>query len=323
LTREAWSFQRALLASLALHGVLIVAFMTLPGGGPSEPVRVYTVRIVEAPPRPEARALALSTEAISALRLESPTLRPDAPPLPALESPDVPAVERFPQAPASPGAGPPAAPGASTATAPSLTPPAPESPRGPPAPRPPPGTPTVGAPPALPSLPAAPPLPPTAPPATPRSAGQAAQPPSASAPTPPALTDEPARPSAMEQLRGRVQTLDLQVDSEPPAQASGTSAPARERNVLSLRVYTNRVREAVKEQYTFPGTFDGALRARLRVVLNRDGSVRGTELLESSGNARFDRLVCLAAFNRARIPAIPRDLEIDGDSLTLTFTCSP
>jgi TonB family protein len=135
--------------------------------------------------------------------------------------------------------------------------------------------------------------------------------------------EEPERQSAMERLRSKVRTLDLQVEAAPPERPATAAAPAREQNVLALRLYSNRVREAVKEQYTFPGSFDASLRARVRVVLNRDGSVRGTELLESSGNERFDRLVCMSAFNNARIPPVPQNIEGEGDTLTLYFTCSP
>jgi TonB C terminal len=304
LTREAWVFQRALLASLLLHALLLTLFFTLPGGGAPEPVQIYTVRIMEAPAQPEARALELSTEAISALKLESPSLRADAPPLPAPEQPDVPDVERFAQP--------------SAAAAPAL----PRAPAAPPAPPPSPTAPLTAAPQAPPSLPSLPSLPAAAPAAAP-----AARPPAAAARKagpPTALPDaEPERPSAMEQLRSKVRTLNLQVEAAPRPAPSDVPAPARERNVLSLRLYSNRVREAVKEQYTFPGAFDAGLRARVRVVLERDGTLRSTELLESSGNERFDRLVCLAAFNKARIPAVPPSVEGDGDTLTLYFTCSP
>jgi len=36
-----------------------------------------------------------------------------------------------------------------------------------------------------------------------------------------------------------------------------------------------------------------------------------------------DRLVCLGAFNKARIPPVPQGIEGDGETLTLNFTCSP
>lgn len=311
MTREARFFQRALLISVVLHVVLLVLFVTLPGGGPAEPVQIYTVRIMEAPARPEVRELQLSTDVISALKLESPSLSTDAPPLPEPESPDVPAVERFPGEPPQPQTRAPAEP--------ALTPPSSET--GPPDLRPPPAAPQAPASSTrpLPGLPAAPPVRP------PPSAAPAQRTPAPPPPPPGALPpdEDVSRPTAMEQLRSKVRQLNLEVETAPAQQPSNVPAPSRERNVLSLRMYSNRVREAVKEQYTFPGGFDAALRARVRVVLNRDGSVRSTELLESSGNERFDRLVCLAAFNKARIPAIPEGLDTGGETLTLLFTCSP
>ncbi|HEX9844017.1 MAG TPA: TonB C-terminal domain-containing protein [bacterium] len=309
MTREAWLFQRALLISLVLHALLLILFFTLPGGGPAEPVQIYTVRIAEAPARPEARELTLSTDAISALKLEGPSLRPDQPPLATPEQAEVPEIERLPA---------PAPPTSPAARAPSAAPTPPGSEPATPGVQPP-SAPASRAPPALPGLPA---QPPTRAPRAP--APPAVRSPGAQVLAPPAAVDEePQRPSAMEQLRSKVQSLNLQVETAPPQAGTTAPVPSRERNVLSLRMYSNRVREAVKEQYTFPGSFDASLRARVRVVLNRDGSVRGTELLESSGNERFDRLVCMSAFNNARIPPVPQNIEGEGDTLTLYFTCSP
>jgi len=306
LTREAWVFQRALLASLLFHVLLLAMFMTLPGGGPAVPVKIYTVRILEAPVRPQARELTLSTQAISALKLESPSLNVDRPQTPEPTQADVPAVETFPTVPRAPDALP-------APRTPSVTPPA-EAPAvpGPRAP-----TPQANAPTALPSLPAA---------AAPTPSQPPVRQPAPRAPSAVTLPDdEPARPSAMEQLRSKVRQLSLEVEAEPSTapQATRQTQPGAERNVLSLRLYANHVREAVKEQYTFPGGFDPSLRTRVRVVLNRDGTVRSTRLLESSGNERFDRLVCLGAFNKARIPPVPQGIEGDGETLTLNFTCSP
>jgi len=309
LTREAWFIQRALLVSLILHVFLLALFFTLPGGGPAEPVQIYTVRIMEAPARPEAHALTLSTDAISALKLESPSLSPDAPPLPQPAQEDVPDVEQLPQTAATPQAGlPPSA-------APSMTPPAPSATPAAPAAQPPSG--------ALPALPGLPPqAPPTAAPGRPPSA----QSPGAQvlAPPPPSLpADDASRPTALQQLGSKVRSLQLEVQTAPPGAQRPTPVPGAERNVLSLRMYSNRVREAVKEHYTFPGAFDASLRTRVRVELNRDGTVRSAEILESSGNERFDRLVCLAAFHKAEIPPIPRGIAAERNSLTLYFTCSP
>lgn len=311
MTREARVFRSALLVSLALHGVLLALFMTLPGGGPEEPVRIYTVRIMEVPARPQAQALELSTQPISALKLEGPTLSPDAPPTAEPETPDVPDLERFAAPAPPPGAKP-------EATAPSLPAAAPREAPTPPGPQPPAATSPPAALPALPALPGAKPPSGKPPPAGPP------RPPAATAEEPPAppLPDEPQRQTAMEQLRSKVNKLNLEVEAAPPAGPS-RPVPATERNVLSFRVYSNRVREAVKEQYTFPGGFPAGLRTRVKLVLNRDGTVRSAEVMDSSGNERFDRLVCLAAFSKARIPAVPRTVDPDSDSLTLFFTCSP
>jgi TonB family protein len=308
LTREENIFRFTLLGSLGAHFLLITLILALPGGGPSEEIAIYTVRIMEAPAQPQARELSLSTEAISALKLESPTLSPDLRPIPEAESADIPPGETFPRELPVPQAASREAPAALAPPLPGALPDA-GSLR---APGPPPS--------ALPQLPGLPA--PAAPAPRAPSAAPSTREPIALAP-PPLTGEEPRRLSPEEQLRGKVRTLDLQVEMAPPV-APGTTTPrpvGRERNLLSLRVYTNRVREAVKEQYTFPGGFPATLRTRVRVELHRDGTVGKAEILESSGNDRFDSLVCLAAIDKAKIPAIPP--EIEEETLTLHFTCSP
>lgn len=301
MTREERLFGGILLISLALHALLLAVIIALPAGGPSQAMKVYTVRIVEVPNRPEARELILSTELISALKLESPTLSLKAPPLPESADAEVPEAEKLP--PALPVPKPPAQ---ASLTPPDAKPPAEKT-----------GikAPQSGPPSALPHLPSIPA------PAVPPSASA----PRAAAPPPPAVEDEPRRPSAMERLRSRVRTLNLRVEASAPAlvRPDRFAPAATERNLLSLRLYANRVREAVKEQYTFPGGFPANLLTRVRVVLLRDGSVQRAELLESSGNTRFDNLVCLAAINKAQIPAIPLEIDAEDDTLTLHFSCSP
>jgi TonB family protein len=123
----------------------------------------------------------------------------------------------------------------------------------------------------------------------------------------------------MERLKRKVEQLKLQVEPAPTAQREADqSDPSR---LLALRLFHNAVRERVKPNYSFPGTFPPTLKARVRVVVGRDGTQRSAELIESSGNARFDTLVCLAAIRRSRLPPLPDAVE--GDTLTLTLTCSP
>jgi periplasmic protein TonB len=308
LTHEAWVVQRALLGSLVLHALLLTLFFTLPGGGSAEPVQIYTVRIMEAPARPQARALELSTQAISALKLESPSLSPDAPPLPEPEQADVPAVERLPQVQVGPKAGLP----------PSLAPPA--QPSAPAAPElaPPAGGPAS----ALPRLPGLPAEAPRAP-APKAASGKASREAQVLAPPPPAVPDV-SKPTAMEQLGRKVQSLELKVESAPPATARPLATPGAERNVLYVtRIYLNRVREAVKQQFTFPGNFDPSLRTQVRVVVNPDGTVQSAEMLKSSGNEQYDR-ACLTAIRSAKYPSVPRDAQKNADgTFTINMTFAP
>ena len=134
--------------------------------------------------------------------------------------------------------------------------------------------------------------------------------------------EPPEQSSLLDRTRGKIRQLNLEVDTAiPSSDLNRPQSPGTERNLLSLRLYSNRVREEVKKRFTFPGTFDPGLRTRVRVVLLRDGTVQSTEIIESSGNNRFDKLVCLAAITRAEIPEFPGNIE--EDTLTLHFTCSP
>lgn len=121
----------------------------------------------------------------------------------------------------------------------------------------------------------------------------------------------------MSRLKSRVDKAQLEVELTPGI----NKKPTTEQSLFSLRIFNNRVREAVKENYSFPGGFSSELRTRVRVTLNRDGTLRESTLLETSGNERFDRLVCLAAINKARFPHVPE--EIEGENLSFNITCTP
>ena len=292
-------FNKALIGSLVLHALFIGFMAIVPGGEPGTDLTVYTVRVLEVPARPTARDLDLSTSAISALKLDAPTLSPDEPPVPETGIPEAASLELQPQVPGmetAPGSVP-------------LPPNTDSAPQSAPAPEPSqPMTPPVQA---LPELPAAPPE---------AGAPEVPQTPEVIAPpiAPPDATPQTAEQSRLSRLKSRVEQL--QVESEVPAEGA-LKAPTTEQSLFALRLFNNKVREAVKENYTFPGGFSENLRTRVMVTLNRDGSVRETKILESSGNERFDRLVCLASINKARYPHVPD--EVEGDSMKLTITCTP
>ena len=230
--------------SLLIHAALLAIALVLPsGGGPSSTVPAYKVKIVEAPSIPQAHAL----------NLEAPSLTNNAPPLPTAPAPDVTGLEapRLPtSAPALPSA--PAAPRVSAL----------------------PTEPSPGKP-----LPAAPALP--APPSSTasRAASNPARTPSA-IPAPPSLPSAPMPsegPSLEERLRAKVKNLNLQVESAENPAPTEQSNPDAEKSIVSLRLFQNTVRERVKKNYTFPGTFPEDLRARVRVIIERSGKLRSAE----------------------------------------------
>lgn len=327
MTRNDGNFQRALLASFVVHIVFVAALLLMPAGAPHSPVSIYTVHIMEVPARPQARALDLSTEAISALKPEMPSLTPEAPPSAPLQAPDL----TPPQAPASevrPSVAPPTGPPSRVEAG---APPLPEAQVSPGAPTLPP---VGGSAPPGPKLPA----PPAAQPAVPApsvaarapSPGAPAAPPPPSAPALGSQQEAPQADRLMEKLRQRVKAVELEVNASKSAPAAapsgGVSAPSSEdRSLLALNIFRNRVWEAVKKYYTFPGGFAPDLKTRIRLVLNRDGTAQNVKILESSGNPRFDNLVCLAAVHQAvknhKIPPIPSDIQ--SDTLTFNITCAP
>jgi TonB family protein len=294
-----------LAGSLLAHALLLGVVLLLPeGGGAPQKIPIYTVKIVEAPQIPEARLLDLSPALRRELHLEAPTLTPDAPPLPTAPAPDVTGLDSA----ALPGALPPA-PSLPRQAAPPGTPPAEPAPKGL----------VLPAPPALPQPPAARTARRAPPPGAPPLAAKApAAPSSGAAAAPP----PPDAPSLEERLRSKVQSMNLQVESAAPTPSTRPQAAVEsEQSLLSLRLFQNTVRERVKQSYTFPGSFPEDLHARVRVVLERSGRLQAAELVESSGNERFDNLVCLAAIRNAKYPPLPASVE--GATHTLFLTCSP
>ena len=104
MTHDGTRFGGALAGSTLLHAIMFFFLFALPASVPNpEMVRIYKVSVVEAPRQPRARRLEVSTNPISALKLESPTLSVETPP----EIPDAPAsapplqTEPTPQIPAS------------------------------------------------------------------------------------------------------------------------------------------------------------------------------------------------------------------------------
>lgn len=249
-------------------------------------MQIYTVQIVETPAPPEARVLALEPPTNTSTpepAAEAPRLRPLAAP------PALPTAPK--QAPALP---PPKSAGEIQVQ---------------------PNVPKTGLPPPPNNAAPFPPPPAPTPPASPRvERAPAAPAPSTAAPELPSAVPRP-----MEQLKRKVEQLKLQVEPAPAAQRDSDQSDPQ--GLLALRLFQNAVRERVKPNYSFPGTFPPALKARVRVVVERDGTQRSAELIESSGNTRFDTLVCLAAIRRSRLPPIPA--AVKGDTLTLTLTCSP
>jgi TonB family protein len=123
----------------------------------------------------------------------------------------------------------------------------------------------------------------------------------------------------LDRLRNKVEQLKLQVEPQAP-QKAGVSEPEVDSG-LGLRLFFNTVRERVQKNYSFPGSFPKTLKARVRVVVARDGTQQSAQIIQSSGDERFDNLVCLAAIRNSRLPRVPDAVE--GETVTVTLSCSP
>jgi TonB family protein len=292
LTRAEQLFPWLVLGSLAVHAAVTALLLLAPGGSGSHAnkVEVYSVQIIEAPAPPTARAL----------QLEAPINRPElvgSPPSP-LAPP-----KAVPLPPAAPGTRAPRLP----APVPSNSGDAQVSLKAPSLPDAPAGSASV----TLPSLPSDTPM--TKAPSATRAAPKPT--PGSDDTTPD--TAAPARP--IDRLRNKVEQLKLQV--EPQASQKPGITETEQDSGVGLRLFFNTVRERVQKNYSFPGTFPKTLKARVRVVVARDGTQLSAQIIQPSGDDRFDNLVCLAAIRNSRLPRVPETVE--GETVTVTLSCSP
>jgi TonB family protein len=288
VSRAEQAFPWLVLASLAVHAALVAGLALAPEGSGTriDRVQVYTVRIIEAPAPPQARVLALEPPVNSTALAAVPVAPGSLAPPKAVAPPPLGSSAKALRLPA---------PVQSGDTQVALSPP-----------------PLPGAAQAnVPNLPAPPGAPPKASAARAPARAPAAEP---DGTAPPAAF--PAQP--LDRLKRKVEQMHLQVEPAPPQ--AGLAEPGQD-SALGLRLFHNAVRERVQKNYSFPAAFAPGLQARVRVVVARDGTQRSAQILQSSGDERFDKLVCLAAIRHSRLPPVP--VSVPGDTVTLTLTCSP
>ncbi len=311
MTSGNFLFNGVFSGSLLVHLLVFAVFFALPSSPSGEMVTIYHINVIEAPSRPRVRDLDVSTRVISELKLEAPSLRPEilspepeenAPsslpglpgtgaeppeaPLPPITIPAAPALSSQPRPPAAP-----------------VTQPEPEARK------------TARA--ALPRPPSsAPPRP--EPPKPPRLESALPRPPSSA---PPKISELPrAAPSPEEQLRSKIARGEVRFEEPPPDSAEREREKSRAvGSVLSLRLFLNRVQEAVQEQFTFPGGFEQGLQVRIRLTIERDGKVSSAEIVTSSGNPQFDYAATLA-WRRAKFPPFPSSIEEERITRIISFS---
>lgn len=299
---ESTLFHRLWAGSFVIHLLFFALLFILPSTPGLDTIEIYRVQVVEAPAKPKVKELKLSTGVISELKLESPSLSIESP---ALTTPELPA----PAPPESPAADQPLA--------------APRTPQAPPVPQPPLVSAEPPPPAPVPPVSGLPdyPMPPPAPASEPGTPRTAELPESAPLAPPPPSAPLPTASSPLERLREKVNTLNMKFETAPPRPAAEGGAPRQSMaSFLSLRLYQNKMQEAIKLNYSFPGGFKAGLQVRVRLTIARDGTVLSIEMLDSSGDSQFDYAAQLA-LRRTQFPPVPDD--ISGESMTQVITFSP
>ncbi len=320
----------ALIASAALHVAVVAGWTVMPEGEPGYALPAYQVRIVRAPARPKARQLARARETQSALEIEVPAPREatsaelafpelDVPltegPIPDADRPEPPlhtSAESAAEVPAAQPAVPSLplreAPDTAAADA-AVSPPVPQAAEGTVAP---PAPPDASARPALPR-PLTPQRP--APPPPPEELDEAV----AAVPAlPPARPSVPSTPSALERARGQVRELEQSLPPALPAQREPEVLQQNPLAQLVWRRYRNGIQGRMKDNYTYPAGFSCGIEARMGITIARDGTQLASELLQSSGDERFDYAVQLTT-RRTEHPTVPAEIPDDALQWQLKF----
>jgi len=326
-------FPVAVAISMALHFALVLTWLLLPRVEPAGAPLAYRVRLVEAPSRPAAKPIEVLREAVPSVQPERvppgavEALRAPPAELPALPDP-LPTVKTQPEPSSAESTGQPGtgllAP--SQPAHPLAAPALPERSRAPAAaapvapavaPAPPSGTPAA--------LPKTPPLPPAPPPLTaPEKGVSAARSDSAEVavplPPPPEEAEKPAHrnkpATAMDTLRSQVRPPPAATRGEVLRQEPPPPNPLAD---LARRRYRNGLQSRVRDNHSYPAEFSCGIEAIMRITLARDGSLVGSQLLQSSGDSRYDYAVDLT-IRATHFQALPDELPGDTYTENLRFT---
>jgi TonB family protein len=176
----------------------------------------------------------------------------------------------------------------------------------------------------LPKAPALPPAPPSLsaqeqPSAAARPGADEAAEPVVPLPPPPAEAEKPAarKPAtAMDTLRNKVrQPLPAPRNEAPPLEPLPSSPLAD----LARRRYRNGIQSRVRDNHTYPAEFSCGIEAVVRITLARDGALVGSQLLQTSGDSRYDYAVDLT-IRATRFQPLPDELPGDTFTENLRFT---
>ncbi|MFZ5877108.1 MAG: energy transducer TonB [Nitrospirota bacterium] len=123
---------------------------------------------------------------------------------------------------------------------------------------------------------------------------------------------------------------------EPPApepQAKATEptepgiqlvTPLMEAVALKYPFYTNALKRKINENWSPPGAGFAQTRATLVVfTIQRDGSVRGTDIEQSSGDAFFDQAAIRSVLRASPFPPLPPGYSEDNMKIFFSFSLDP
>jgi TonB family protein len=94
---------------------------------------------------------------------------------------------------------------------------------------------------------------------------------------------------------------------------------------LARRRYRMGIQSRVRDNHTYPAEFSCGIEAVVRITLARDGSLAGSQLLQSSGDSRYDYAVDLT-IRATHFQPLPDELPGDTFTENLRFTpkrCPP
>ena len=110
---------------------------------------------------------------------------------------------------------------------------------------------------------------------------------------------------------------ELQAEMEAEAETKATEQQAE------LALYSKKIKKQVENVWLRPADVEGKLKCTIRVKLTSDGTVMAVEIINSSGDEKFDQSAKVAVTRASPLP-VPKDRELfDREFRTFKFEFKP